>query len=190
MPRQSKRARKAAEWQVVNDKIIAAAAQWPIAKQDNPKLSLHKHAHTHGVDHRRLQHYLDGRPFRSEIDQAKSALSQEANESLVAYIVGQAERGLPLGYNQIRELGDFLMKTVDGHTAWTGFGRDWPVRFVQRNATQLGVYTTKSLESVRANGLTQEHCDNWFALLQRQIVDQKVPPNCIFQMDESGFQIS
>ena len=191
MPSSQNHDTKRANQQAYKDRIAEAVAALPHALAQNSKLRKRAHARKFNVDHRRFGHALDSHPCRSQVDQERADISPEAARLLIEYIVTQSDRGFPLTYIQIAEAANYLVWKMDNCAAdWIGHGKDWAERFVRQYLKELATYWTKSHETVRANGLTEDHVNNWFELLTEVIVGRDIPASHCFMMDESGFQLS
>ena len=179
--------------QAVN-KLTSAKSSFAERRRLEPKLSIRQHATDTGVDFRRLTELINNpeHKFRDQINKEQSILPPDEAKVLVDWIVAQAERGFPLDYHQIEELANHLIRKVgqDLPISWSGVGQDWARRFCENHSEVLGTYWAKSLETTHANGLTEEHVREWFNLLTTRIEEAGVPINRLFQMDESGFQLS
>jgi hypothetical protein len=73
-----------------------------------------------------------------------------------------------------------------------GVGKKWTNRFVEKHSHRLGTYWSRPLDNARARGVNPATNEAWFDLLGRVLLTgdggQPIAPECLWAMDETGFQ--
>lgn len=104
-------------------------------------------------------------------------------------------KGFPLTMDDVRKIAyDFAEQLKLKH----GFnkqnqkpGYDWLQMFLNRN-TDITIRKSEGVSSARVNAMNRSEVKAYFQLLESVLIQDNVmlPPNCVFNMDESGLQLN
>ncbi len=104
--------------------------------------------------------------------------------------------GFPLTRNDIRRTAYELARSLNiadrfGKSAAASkmAGKDWFCTFMRRR-TDLSTRKTEILSYGRGAGLNRTVVSEFYELLLKTVTDEKISPHCIFNMDETGLQLT
>ena len=118
----------------------------------------------------------------------KQKLSPQQKEVLVQFLVDSAEQGFGQTPMQVVHEATTLYAASGGDTVNNPFGINWADQFLLCHRDHLQTYWSKSLDMQRANTLNPTVTDHWFNhIVKEHIAKKHVEPDCIYEMDESGF---
>jgi hypothetical protein len=138
------------------------------------------------------RHINGGRSIRDAHEQRKW-LSKEETDAVVDYAINCANRGFPLSHKRIREhVNEIARARWGAKFPEEGVGKQWTTRFISDNSDRLRAYWSSPLDRSRARAVNPVTKESYFKLLAEVIEggggDDRIPDDCIYGADESGFQ--
>ena len=146
--------------------------------------------------------------MKSEFNASRQKLPPEQENVLVAYIQECGRRGFALDHAEIRKAATALYAAHAGKekAEQDPLGINWVDNFVTRHhdkiagalrqlrllitAHQSSGLWANPLDMQRAKALNPHNIEDWFEnVVKPHIVDQNVPPECIFGTDETGVSL-
>lgn len=121
----------------------------------------------------------------AEINAAKSWLTAEETEQVIAYIVELGNRGFPLSHRRLREHVDEICHAKLG-AAFPGVGKQWTHRFVEKHSDHLKMSWSRPLDSKRGRAVNPHTNKAWFDLLEGVMDKLDIDEDCIYAADEIG----
>lgn len=136
-----------------------------------------------------LRNRIKGVVSISEFNAKKALLSDAESTVLVELIKRSATRGFSMGASQIESYADFFLKKKYG-PEFGGVGKNWRSAWMAKWGSEIAMYWSTSLETVRANALTEENVTHWFRIFLEVWQRFEIAPERTGQMDEVGFLLS
>ncbi|KAF7569912.1 hypothetical protein PtrM4_123270 [Pyrenophora tritici-repentis] len=112
---------------------------------------------------------------------AHNALHPQQEKELVQYIKGLSERRLPPTRTMIRNFASSL--------AGKDVSETWVTRFMARHPFELTSRYTSGMDRKRHKADSGAKYSLYFELLHAKMMEYRVQPTQIYNMDEKGFQI-
>ena len=116
----------------------------------------------------------------------KQCLTPAEETTLVQFVLGCANRGLPSTHAQLASFANNDLKQCLGSNA-VPVGKNWTDRFVKRHHETLSTHWTCPLNSKHAWALRPDVVEHWFGLVKELIHDKGIKAENVYGMDESGF---
>ena len=114
---------------------------------------------------------------RREAHEHEQALSSAQEEVLVTWIKVCGRRGIPLTHATVRDYASLLAERE--------VGQSWSKRFLECHS-DLKIHWTSRLEHCRARALNATLVPEFFDVLLELMIEYKIPPENIYNMDEKG----
>lgn len=133
-----------------------------------------------------LHRHVSGKRTKGEFTATKQKLTSAEEQTLVEFVLGCADRGLPSTHAQLASFANNILKQRLGANA-VEVGKNWSDRFVERHHQVLSTHWTRPLDGKRARALRPEVVEHWFSLVKEFIHDKGIKVENTYGMDESGF---
>lgn len=154
-------------------------------------------ARQHGIPRKTLSDYLKRDNGSQKLRTGpRTVFSKEQEEELVTRIKRLQKVGFPLTRNDIRRTAYELAQSLNiaerfgnSGNASKLAGNDWFCAFMKRH-NDLSRRKTEILSYGRGAGLNRTVVSEFYAVLLKTVTDNKIDPHCIFNMDESGLQLT
>jgi hypothetical protein len=150
-------------------------------------------AQEHHVPRSTMERLASGGITMSAFNASKQKLSPARERVLVEYIKESADIGFPLTHPQIEQAANSIISstspqnTTTTKTQESKVGGSWVDRFLLRHHDELAGHWSKPLDMIRARALNPKAVHHWYSdVVKKEIVDEDVPPELIFGMDEVG----
>ena len=133
---------------------------------------------------------INGKPSIHKNNQKKQHLTPAEEQVLVAYILGCADRGLPMDRDGIVLYANAILEK-EGSKAAIKPSSNWIDRFLLRHSDKLHTHWSKPLESQRARALNPDIIRHWYQqVLKPHVVEREdgkeVLDADLYGMDEIG----
>jgi hypothetical protein len=141
----------------------------------------------YGIPKSTLQDHVSGRIAIGSKSGPEPYLTPAEEEDLVRFI----ERCSAIGYSKTKsQIIDLVQKVMNNKKRDVSVSLGWYTSFRKRHP-QLSIRVSESVSHVRAIGTREEVLSKYFDLLEQTLVDNDIieKPNCIFNMDETGFSL-
>lgn len=133
---------------------------------------------------------------RNLAHESEQILSHAEERELVRWITRLTISGYPARHSTLKEMAEEVRKrrvkqiNEDGIqlVQYPDIGKDWVPRFLRRHS-ELASVTLRSIETARLKAPTYKRLQQYFADLEKVIVDYKILPENKYNMDESGYAI-
>ena len=158
--------------------------------EDNPAAKIAVVAREFGVTRQRLQRRMQGVPAREGHPAANTKLTREQEVALCRYIDRLDSMNLAVRPEFITDAANHILKESASRQTpqlVQEVGLKWTTRFIQRHG-----YTKKLQTKMSANRQASEDVKRvllYFQQLQSTIKENGIPPDDIWNMDETGFRI-
>lgn len=180
------RARKARRADNHRLQLAVEAYTFEQGKPKNERRSLRSVALQYQVAHTTLRDHYAGGVKMSAFNALKQKLLYAEEQQLTGFILGCADRGLPMNHSQITMFANELLEARLGPD-FEPVGKNWTDRFVERHHDKLQTHWSKCLDSKRARAVNPDIIKHWFELVKEHIPDKNIKPHNMYGMDESGF---
>lgn len=140
-----------------------------------------------------LQHRLSGRSSRSISHEMAQILSKPEERTLVRWITYLTNTGYPASPNLVIEMAEeirhnrFQLSKVPSPYP-RPIGKNWLDRFRLRHPEIQGIWA-RQIVGVRHKAMNIETVKTWFEAVEELCLQHQYPPDCIYNMDESGFAV-
>jgi len=140
-----------------------------------------------------LRARLAGTPSRSHAHESAQILSSTEEKTLVRWISRLCRTGFPASPKLVVEMAEEIRRARFQLTQWPSsslrpIGEHWIDRFRIRHPEIQGIWT-RQIESVRHNAINTGTVKKWFDAVTELQIQHHYPPDCIYNMDESGFAV-
>lgn len=124
-----------------------------------------------------------------------SVFGEENEKKFVAHIKTMQAKGFPLTMKDVRIMAFGFAEQLklkhrfNKETQMAGY--DWLQMFLSRN-TDITLRKSEGVSLARANAMNKTEVNAYFQLLESVLMQDNeiLPPNCVFNMDESGLQLN
>lgn len=180
------RARKARR--ADNHRLQLAVEAYTIeqGKPKHERRSLRDVALKYRVAYTTLGRHYKGGVKMSAFNALKQKLTAAEELGLVEFMLGCADRGLPVSHAQTATCANELLEARLGPT-YEPVGKNWTDRLEERHSDRLQMHWSRPLDSKRARAVNPEIIQHWFELVKEHIPDKDIKPHNLYGMDESGF---
>lgn len=153
-------------------------------KAETGEASYKKIAAKFGVNRVTLANLEQGKRLpMSTFNMSKQKLKPGEEAVLVEAIILASRQGIPYTHEHIRDEANAILQGRLGDKSEVG--KRWVDNFLRRHDDHLHTYWSAPLPSVRAKAGNRENISGYFALIKERISDPKVPPECVWSMDET-----
>ncbi|KAF5391019.1 hypothetical protein D9757_003918 [Collybiopsis confluens] len=129
-----------------------------------------------------LQKYNGGHTIQEQ-NATKQKLTAAEEKALADWVIERCSQALPPNRIQIRLHAEHIRQ--QHHPDKDSIGDAWVTRFLARHPT-LSTGWSRSLDTQRAQCLSPNVVKAWFDTVKEGVVDDAVPPECIWGMDETN----
>ena len=157
-----------------------------ISSQNQP--SGRQLAAVHGIPSSTLGHRLRGRPDRSRGHAGQAALLEEEEEAIVVAIERLCDWHWAPSLSCMRFMAQDVLRDRAVQSQ-PNLGEHWPDRFLKRHP-KLKITWTEALSNARAAAGLPVHIEHWMEKLQTYLSENHLRPSDLWNMDETGVQIS
>lgn len=138
------------------------------------------------LDHNTMLRRLNGGKSHAESHAEKSWLSSDEEETVISFTEELSERGIPLTLQSLEDHVNFILRSRLG-SIFTGVGKNWTARFLEKHSDRLKTFFASPLERSRAKGGNPTTHKMFFDLWEGLLAEHSIEPDCIFAADETGF---
>ncbi|KAL6171766.1 hypothetical protein ACJQWK_02769 [Exserohilum turcicum] len=124
----------------------------------------------------------DGKHSRRDCEPNCKRLAKLEEEVITRRILVEAERGLPCGRDDVRDMANRLLRERGGEEV----GKNWVDRFIQRNP-ELRTRRSRPYDRQRAACEDPALIKGWFELVQNTKAKYGIVDEDIYNFDETGF---
>ena len=139
-----------------------------------------------------LAYRLSGRVSRSTAHASQQILSTAEEESLVKWISRLSKAGCPiippLTHSLAEEIRTRRYALSTTPPSYPPIGKRFLDRLRNRYPIIATIYS-RQIEASRYNGTNYTVVESYFAALTDLFIENRYPPECVFNVDESGFAI-
>ncbi|KJZ69725.1 hypothetical protein HIM_10894 [Hirsutella minnesotensis 3608] len=153
---------------------------------DFPDAKVAKVAREFGVPRNRLRYRLEGRPPKSGRRATNLKLSQPEETALCLYIDRLDNINLAVRPEFVTDAANHILHERSGQADFV-VGSKWTSRFLRRHGYFKKLQ--KKLHSERQASEDLTRVNQYFQNLQKVIQEEGIPPEDIWNMDETGFRI-
>lgn len=151
--------------------------------------------HNVTLNHNTLRTLANGGRKMGDFNATKGWLTKSEEDVVVQYAAELGERGFPLTHRRLKEHVDEICHARLGDKfPIGGVGHNWTQRFLEKHADALSTYRSRSLDSKRGGAVNPTTNKAWMKLLgdtlERGDSGEAIAQECIWAMDETGFQPS
>lgn len=121
----------------------------------------------------------------------KTVLVPELENQLVQYILQMESRYFGLTRTDVKKMAYQLALRNNIKHPFNNLtaGRKWLKGFLYRHTDKLSLRTPTGTSFARAKGFTKENVKTFFNLLEKELEQNKFPPNRIYNVDETGVSV-
>ncbi len=131
----------------------------------------------------------EGQQTRADRGAAESWLKKGEVDIVISYVQEMERRGFPLSHRRLKEHVDEILRTRLGAAfPETGVGQNWTQRFVEKYSDRLKTSWSRPLDTKRGRAVNPHTHDAYFTLLEDTINKYQIDGDCIYAVDEVGFQ--
>ena len=163
-----------------------AAEAYNAAQVNGTRVSIAGLAAQFHVSESTLSRHIKGGHTLGDFNALKQCLTPAEETTLVKFVLGCANRGLPSTHAQLASFANNNLKQCLGSNA-VPVGKNWTDRFVKRHHETLSTHWTCPLNSKHAWALRPDVVEHWFGLVKELIHDKGIKAENVYGMDESGF---
>jgi hypothetical protein len=140
-----------------------------------------------------LSYRLAGRTSRSQAHESEQILSHAEEKTLVRWLTRLTNTGFPASPALAIEMAEEirlgrLQLSKTPPLSLRPIGNRWIDRFRARHPDILSVWT-RQIEHARHDATSSEALETWFDAVTELRIAHHYPPECIYNMDESGFAV-
>ncbi|KAM0711415.1 hypothetical protein Q7P35_002155 [Cladosporium inversicolor] len=140
-----------------------------------------------------LSYRLTGRTSRSQAHESEQILSHAEEKTLVRWLTRLTNTGFPASPALAIEMAEEirlgrLQLSKTPPPSLRPISERWIDRFRARHPEILSVWT-RQIERARHDATSSETLETWFDAVTELRIAHHYPPECIYNMDESGFAI-
>ena len=163
------------------------------AYQNLEYTSVRKCALAFSVPRQTLQHRLTGRLSRSISHEKMQNLSKPEERTLVRWITHLTSTGYPASPALVIEMAEEIRYHRYHFSKipppfLKPISKNWIGRFRNRHPEIQSVWA-RQIDSVRFRAMSLEGTRTWFAAIEGLVLEHQYAPECIYNMDESGFAV-
>lgn len=156
--------------------------------QSNPDAKIAAVAREFRVPRMRLKRRVDGIPAKTGSRAANTKLTEPEEKAICRYIDRLDRINLAVRPEFIMDVANGILQArASSREPALTVNRRWVTRFLNRWGYQKR--RQKQLSSNRQASEDVDRVNSYFQLLQQTIQDNGIPPECIWNMDETGFRI-
>lgn len=184
---QSEKAKRQRKQQVKAQNERAAANAYQSRKGAGEDVSYAKVAIEFGVNESTVRRrVLSIGHSLSEFRASKQKLMPAEEEVLVASILEASKHGFPPTHHQIAREADHIQSARIGDS-YEPVGKQWVNQFLRRHDKVIKTHWSAPLPTVRAQSANPHAIRNFLTgLVKREVVDKNVPPELLYQIDETS----
>lgn len=156
----------------------------------NPAAKLTTVAREFGIPRHLLRSRAAGHPPKNRIPASNTKLSRPEEAALVRYIDRLDAINLAVPASAITEAANYILKgraSSAEREKPTTVGGKWTTRFIKRHG--YARRKQKTLNKDRQASEDVVRVEEYFKKLQKVLLDEGIPPESIWNMDETGFRI-
>lgn len=140
-----------------------------------------------GVPRGRLRYRLEGRTTLSDRPPTHAKLTGPEEKALCCYIDRLDRINLSVRTEFVTDAANTILKERSGSGESLTVGRKWTARFLKRH--KYGKRLQKKMHLDRQASEDIERVNTYFQRLSTIMTDEGIPPEDIWNMDETGFRI-
>ena len=122
--------------------------------------------------------------MRRECKANLKRLTKLEEEAITQRVIVEAERGLPCGRDDVRDMANRLLRERAGEEV----GKNWVDRFIQRNP-ELRTRRSRPYDRLQAACEDSALIQGWFELVQNTKAKYGIVDEDMYNFDETGFII-
>ena len=138
-----------------------------------------------GAPRTNLRNMINGVDSKEESAAKRQILYEQEEHAMVQYLIETAKRGFPDTPRRAVQCANQILRERTGDVN-ASVGKNWIHRFLQRHKTQLSLFWSTTLTTVRGGALNEANVNHWYNLLQEIINEYKIDAGLIFTMDETS----
>ena len=146
--------------------------------------SIRRAEKVYNVPQTTIRRRRDGGHSRRDCEPNCKRLTKLEEEAITRRVIVEAERGLPCGRDDVRDMANRLLRERGGKEV----GKNWVDRFVQRNP-ELRTRRSRPYDHQRALCEDPALIKGWFELVQNTKAKYGIVDEDIYNFDETGFII-
>jgi hypothetical protein len=176
--------------EAVSEADINAAIQ---AYHNKEYPSMRAAARAFNVSLTTLHARLAGRTSRSRAHETAQILSNAEEQTLVRWISRLCRTGFPASPALVVQMAEEIRRSrfqlsQSPPSTLRPIGEHWVKRFCARHPEICGIWT-RQIESARHTAVNEAVVKTWFDAVTELQIQHHYSPNCIYNMDESGFAV-
>ena len=144
--------------------------------------SIRRAGKIYNVPERTIRRRRDGKHSRRDCEPNCKRLTKLEEEAITRRVIVEAERGLPCGRDDVRDMANRLLRERGGEEV----GKNWVDRFVQRNP-ELRTRRSRPYDHQRALCEDPALIKGWFELVQNTKAKYGIVDEDIYNFDETDF---
>lgn len=144
--------------------------------------SIRRAGKIYNVPERIIRRRRDRKHSRRDCEPNCKRLTKLEEEAITRRVIVEAERGLPCGRDDVRDMANRLLRERGGKEV----GKNWVDRFVQRNP-ELRTRQSRPYDHQRALCEDPVLIKGWFELVQNTKAKYGIVDEDIYNFDETGF---
>lgn len=152
---------------------------------DSPFTSYNAAAAVYRVPPTTLRRRFNQGLSRRESHSNQQLLAPEQEDQLVQWILDLEKQGHAPTHKQAREMAQYISISSGGPKS---VGLKWIYRFLKRHAA-IGTKIGRRMDALRIQNTNPEDLRAWYDLVKQNIVDFRVDPANIWNMDETGLSV-
>ena len=122
----------------------------------------------------------------SHFNATKQKLTPAEEEVLVKSILHASWHGFPPTHHQIAMEADYI-QSARLDRSYQPVGKQWVNEFIRRHNKIIKTHWSAPLSAIRAQSANPQAIHNFLAgLVKREVVDNRVPPELLYQIDETS----
>jgi hypothetical protein len=141
------------------------------------------------VNQETLRQQIAGRQTQREASYNMSWFTAEEDWVLINFFIEITERSFPDTKQILREHVNTLLRAKKGDPTFC-VGVNWVDCWLQCNKDHLQKYWNTSLDSHCTNAINSMVIADYFAKLQKVLMEHAIKPDCLWSMDECSLQFN
>ena len=150
--------------------LLHAAEAYNAAQVNGTCVSITGLAAQFHVSESTLSRHIKGGRTMGDFNALKQRLTPAEETTLIQFVLGCADRGLPSTHAQLASFANNVLKQHLGSNT-VPVGKNWTDHFVERHHETLSTHWTHPLDSKRAQALQPDVIEHWFGLVKKFIHD-------------------
>ena len=155
--------------------------------EEFPRAKIAKVAREFGVPRGRLRSRLEGHSSLSDRLPTHAKLTVPEEKALCRYIDRLDRINLSVRPEFVTDAANTILRERSGSRESLTVGRKWTARFLKRH--KYGKRLQKKMHSDRQASEDLERVNTYFQRLSTILIEEGIPPEDIWNMDETGFRI-